>query len=140
QRADCARAQPTTADGENVGLGSDAGAFKILATGVSRCQANGAPCSADTECAPGDSCRETGGDIVVQAPLSAAGGGRRGFGCAGCQIQGTGTVQLSGAVDVGGGKQGGGDGDLLIEGGGDLMVGPGPIRADGSSGGSVSLM
>ena len=129
-----------TADGENVGLGSDGGAFKILATGVSRCQANGAPCSADTGCAPGDSCRETGGDIVVQAPLSAAGGGRRGFGCAGCEIQGTGTVQVSGAVDVGGGKQGGGDGDLLIEGGGDLMVGPGSIRADGSSGGSISLM
>src|SRR5262249_44721616 len=127
-------------DGENVGLGSDAGTLKILATGVSRCQANGAPCSTDTDCASGDTCLETGGDVVVQAPLSAAGGGRRGFGGAGGEIPGTGAGEVSRAVDVGGGKQGGGDGDLLIEGGRDLTVGPGSIRADGGSGGSIGLM
>jgi len=134
------RGRTINAAGQSAILGSDAGVFVILASGVKRCQANDAPCSADTECAPGDTCRDTGGDVLVEAPLSAAGGGRRGFGCAGCEIQGTGAVQVSGAVDVRGGRLGGGDGDLLIEAGGDLTVGPGSIRADGGSGGAINLV
>ncbi|TMA55623.1 MAG: hypothetical protein E6J75_11525, partial [Deltaproteobacteria bacterium] len=135
------------ADGLSTGLGSDAGAFSITATGATRCLADAAPCTSTADCAPGDVCVETGGQVSVQAPLSAAGGAGLGSGCCldprcgrGCEVRGSGAVAVSAAINVGGGKQrGGSGGKVSLSGGGDLSVGPGPITAEAANGGTIIL-
>jgi cysteine-rich repeat protein len=128
------------ADGQSGGQGSDAGAFIIKASGALRCLVGDTPCASAAACAPGDVCVERWGTIEIAAPLSAAGGAGAGFGCAACAIQGTGSVRVSGPIDVGGGRQFGGAGKLTITAGGDLTVGPGAIAASAADGGDVILL
>ncbi|HUE29308.1 MAG TPA: hypothetical protein VMR79_00430, partial [Verrucomicrobiae bacterium] len=127
------------ADGISTGFGSDAGLFSLIATGTTQCLAGGTPCASGAECAAGDPCVESGGQVMVQAPLSAAGGAGLGSGCVACEVRGTGAVTVSAAIDVSGGQQGGVGGKLSLTGGGDLTVGPGPISADGFDGGDIIL-
>jgi len=126
------------ADGLGTGLGSDAGKFSIRATGASRCVDDDAPCTSDADCG-GDSCRETGGNVVVATPVSATGGAGLGFGCAYCDIRGTGTVSVTGPVAVNGGRQSTA-GKVTISAGSDLTVGPGTVSADAGHGGNVNLL
>ena len=134
------------ADGISTGFGSDSGSFSITATGATRCLAGGTPCASAADCAPGDACVESGGQVAVAARVSAAGGAGAGNGCfpcemAGCvpcEIRGTGAVAVSGPVIVGGGKQGGG-GKVSLTGGGDLSVGPGAITSEAGDGGTIIL-
>src|SRR5206468_166704 len=101
------------ADGLSTGFGSDAGFFSLVATGAMRCVADGTPCVSGADCAPGDTCVESGGAVTVQAQLSAAGGAGLGAGCFACEVRGTGAVTVSAEVDVSGGRQGGLGGEVL---------------------------
>jgi hypothetical protein len=134
------RQGPIAADGLGTGLGSDAGVFIITASGTSRCWGSGALCTDRTDCPPDDPCVETGGRVLVQAPLSAAGGDGLGSGCIACEIRGTGDVTVSGSVNVGGARQGGVGGKVTIAGGGDVTVGPGAITASAADGGSIFVV
>ena len=127
------------ADGLSTGFGSDAGFFSLVATGAMRCVADGTPCVSGADCAPGDTCVESGGAVTVQAQLSAAGGAGLGAGCFACEVRGTGAVTVSAEVDVSGGRQGGLGGEVALTGGGGLTVGPAPVTADGFYGGVITL-
>ncbi|HJQ85070.1 MAG TPA: hypothetical protein VKA21_13385, partial [Candidatus Binatia bacterium] len=131
---------PIEADGLGSGLGSDAGLFSISAAAGRYCDATGAACAGPADCAPGEPCLEAGGDVLVAAPVSAAGGAGGGSGCIACEIRGTGTVTVSGPIDVGGGKRQGVGGKVTIVAGMDLAVGPGMLGADAADGGDVILI
>ena len=129
------------ADGSSAGFGSDAGTFSLKATGTSRCETSALPCNDKTDCQPGEACIEYGGNVLVQGTVSAAGGAGKGSGGLTCEIRGTGTVNVSGPVDVGAGRQSTAvGGKLTIAAGRDLTLGPGAITADGADGGAIVLV
>jgi slime mold repeat-containing protein len=121
------------ANGLDTGVGSDAGEFTIRATSVVQCPTTCEGCAA----AP---CVETGGDVVVQAPISARGGLGTGSGCVACEVGATRSATVAGPVHVGGGKRGGVGGKVTLHAGTDLTVGPGDVDGDASSGGDVILV
>jgi hypothetical protein len=127
------------ANGLGSGFGSDAGAFVLRANSARRCEASSLACATAAECPDGRPCLERGGDLIVDAPFSATGGGSLGSGCAACQITASRRVAIGAPIDVGGGRQRGAGGRLEVTGGGDVTVGPGPLVADAADGGSIAL-
>jgi hypothetical protein len=137
------------ANGLASGFGSDAGAFAIVATGAKRCAGSEALCASAADCGAAEACREVGGEVLVQAPISAAGGAGTGSGCAlckslpctPCEIRGSAGVTVTAAVDVSGGRQQSAvGGKLTIAAGRDLTVGPGSLSADAADGGTILLL
>ncbi len=128
------------ADGLGSFFGSDAGTFSLSATGATRCETSDSPCAGDGDCQPGERCVQKGGNVLVAAPLSAAGGAGLGSGCIACEIRGTESVAVTSPVDVGGGRRALGAGKLTISAGTDLTLGPGGVFAAGGVGGAIVLV